>query len=153
MLSVIVFKVDRPGAVAALVVPIIRLPPVVVALPSTMAAVLLDSSERKSVATIVPTEILTGPVPVDAMPRMVRAPASVLVRSLPTSVPPMMLPCISVFPVPLINRLRGRLAVVPSGMVTLPVKVRLPPMLLVSVELCTVAPVAASETNVENVTP
>ena len=128
-----VFKVDRPPAVAALVVPMIRLPPVVPALPSTIEEVVVVPSERKSVAMIAPPSMVTGPMTVVATPRMVRDPASDFCSSLPASVPAMMLPCRTVLPVPLMRRIRGRLGVLPSGMVRLPVKVRFPPALLVSV--------------------
>ena len=133
VLSVIVLDVVRLAVVAAVVVPRIKLPPVVPALPSTIEEVLELPRERKSVAMIAPPSMVTGPTTVDATPRMVRDPASDFCSSLPASVPAMMLPCRTVLPVPLRRRMRGRLAVLPSGMVRLPVKVRLPPALFVSV--------------------
>ena len=143
VLSVIVLEVVRPPTVAVVVVPMIRLPPPVVALPSEIAAVLLFS-DRKSVAMIAPPVTETAPATVVPTPSIVRLPAPDLVRSLPASVPPMTLPCINVLPAPPIARTRGLLAVLPSERDRLPVNVRFPPASFASVFVRELAEVFAS---------
>ena len=97
--------------------------------------------------------MLIVPATVVPTPLIVRLPVPDLVKFFPASVPAMMLPKITVLPAPPMASVRGREAVEPSGMVRLPVKVRLPPMLLVKVVVIPVVDVLASEANVVMVTP
>ncbi|HRJ07287.1 MAG TPA: hypothetical protein PLP58_01805 [Prosthecobacter sp.] len=122
--------VSSPSAVAAAVVPMSKLPTVVVVLPSVMLCVLLVT-ERKSVIVKDPCTF-TGPLRVVAVPRIVRFPPPVFVSVLMPAPLVLMLPVMTVLPALLMVRVRS----LPSLLFhALPVKVRVPPMLLVTVLL------------------
>ena len=120
-------EVVSPAAVAATDVPMIRLPAVVVALPSEIAAVV--PSERKSVIWIAPAVMLVFPVNVEPVDVMVRRPVPDLVTTCkaPDAV---MLPATRVLPLPPKVRVRAVPSLLPQ---TPAAKVRVPPVLLVIV--------------------
>ena len=92
VLRVMVLLVVKPATVGVTPVPpMIRLPPVVVALPREMAAVLLFR-DLKSVTVMAPAVMLIVPATVVPTPLMVRLPAPDFVKVLPASVPAITLP-------------------------------------------------------------
>ena len=131
VLSEIVLAVVRPAAVAAVVVPMIRLPAVVVAFPRTMADVLLVI-ERKSVTWSAPPWTLVAPSNVAPVPTMVSRPAPVLVSTWSKeAAEATRLPVMVVLPAPPMARVRA--PVLSALFQTFAANVSRPPISLVMV--------------------